>query len=97
MPLYLDVHNKIEALTADGVAGAHAKDLEVQHKHGVKYLRYWFDEGTGKVSASARPRARKPPRPCTGKRTASWRTRSLRSRKGASDCGRQRPHPQGLC
>ncbi len=49
MPLYLDVHNKIEALTADGVADAHRKDLEVQHKHGVKYLRYWFDEGTGKV------------------------------------------------
>ena len=49
MPLYLDVHNKIEALTSDGVADAHRKDLEVQHKHGVKYLRYWFDEGTGKV------------------------------------------------
>lgn len=49
MPLYLDVHNKIEALTGDGVADAHRKDLEVQHKHGVKYLRYWFDEGTGKV------------------------------------------------
>jgi len=39
MPHYLDVHNKIEALTADGLAGAHRKDLEVQHKHGVKYLR----------------------------------------------------------
>jgi hypothetical protein len=23
--------------------------LACQHKHGVKYLRYWFDEGTGKV------------------------------------------------
>jgi hypothetical protein len=22
---------------------------DIQHKHGVKYLRYWFDEGTGKV------------------------------------------------
>jgi hypothetical protein len=21
----------------------------VQHKHGVNYIRYWFDEGTGKV------------------------------------------------
>ena len=49
MPLYLDVHNKIDGLTADGVAEAHRKDLEVQQKHGVKYLRYWFDEGTGKV------------------------------------------------
>ena len=49
MALYLDVHNKIDGLTADGVAEDHRKDLEVQQKHGVKYLRYWFDEGTGKV------------------------------------------------
>ena len=49
MPLYLDVHNKIENLTAGGAADAHRRDLEVQNKYGVKYLRYWFDEGTGKV------------------------------------------------
>jgi len=49
MPLYLDVHNRIEALTADVAADAHRKDLEIQQKHGVNYLRYWFDEGTGKV------------------------------------------------
>lgn len=49
MPLYLDVHAKIEGLTADLAADAHRKDLEIQQKHGVKYLRYWFDEGNGKV------------------------------------------------
>jgi hypothetical protein len=49
MALYLDVHNKIDGLTTDGAAEAHRKDLEVQQKHGVNYLRYWFDEGTGKV------------------------------------------------
>jgi len=49
MPLYLDVHNKIDGLTADAAADAHRKDLEIQQKHGVRYLRYWFDEGTGKV------------------------------------------------
>jgi peptidyl-tRNA hydrolase len=49
MPLYLDVHAKIEGLTADVAADAHRKDLAIQQKHGVKYLRYWFDEGTGKV------------------------------------------------
>jgi hypothetical protein len=49
MPLYLDVHNKIEALTEEVAADAHRRDLEIQQKHGVKYLRYWFDEGTGKV------------------------------------------------
>jgi hypothetical protein len=49
MPLYLDVHHKIPGLTSAGVRDAHTKDLEVQHKHGVQYLRYWYDEGTGKV------------------------------------------------
>jgi hypothetical protein len=49
MPLYLDTHNKVEGLTADMIADAHARDLQVQEKHGVKYMRYWFDEATGKV------------------------------------------------
>jgi hypothetical protein len=49
MPLFLDVHNRIPNLTSDGAADAHRKDLETQTKYGVKYLRYWFDEGTGKV------------------------------------------------
>lgn len=49
MPLYLDIHNKIEGLTGSALGDAHQKDLAVQHKHGVNYIRYWFDEGTGKV------------------------------------------------
>lgn len=49
MPLYLDIHHKVQGLTRDGVADAHRKDLEVQHKYRVSYLRYWYDEGTGKV------------------------------------------------
>jgi hypothetical protein len=49
MPLYLDVHHKIDGLKSEALAHAHQKDLEVQHKYGVSYLRYWFDEGTGKV------------------------------------------------
>ncbi len=49
MPLYMDVHHHVEGLTADAVEGAHQRDLEVQEKYGVKYLKYWFDEGTGKV------------------------------------------------
>ena len=47
--LYLDVHNKVDGLTAEAVAAAHKKDLEVEGKYGVHYLRYWFDESTGKV------------------------------------------------
>jgi Protein of unknown function (DUF4242) len=49
MPLYMDIHHKVEGLTAEAVAQAHARDLEVQEKHGVNYLRYWYDEGSGKV------------------------------------------------
>ncbi len=49
MPLYMDYHTKVDGLTAEAVAGAHQKDLEVQQRHGTKYLKYWFDEGTGKV------------------------------------------------
>ena len=49
MPLYMDVHHHVEGLTAEAVAGAHKRDLEVQDKHGVNYLKYWFDQNTGKV------------------------------------------------
>ncbi len=49
MPLYLDTHNHIPDLTAEGIADAHAKDLAVQAKHGVTLYRYWFDETTGRV------------------------------------------------
>ena len=49
MPLYLDVHHKVDGLSTEMAAAAHKKDLEVQGKYGVNYLRYWYDEGTGKV------------------------------------------------
>jgi hypothetical protein len=49
MPLYMDIHQHVEGLTKDAVAGAHARDLEVQRKYGVDYQQYWFDEGSGKV------------------------------------------------
>ena len=49
MPLYLDTHDFKPGLTEAAVAAAHARDLEVQGKHGVDYRRYWFDETTGKV------------------------------------------------
>ena len=49
MPLFMDEHNSVEGLTAEAVAGAHQKDLETQARHGVKYLRYWYNEDAGKV------------------------------------------------
>ncbi len=49
MPLYLDIHQKIDGLTRGAAAEAHRKDLQVQQKYGVNYLRYWYDEGTCKI------------------------------------------------
>lgn len=49
MPLYMDTHRNVEGLTADAVIAAHQKDLEVQQKHGVKYLQYWYNEAEGAV------------------------------------------------
>lgn len=48
MPKFMDVHN-MPGATAAKVAQAHQKDLAVQAKHGVKFTRYWVDEGQGKV------------------------------------------------
>lgn len=49
MPLYMDIHQHIPGLTADAIKKAHSKDLEVQKKHGVEYLKYWYDESNGKA------------------------------------------------
>lgn len=49
MPLYMDIHGDVDALTADAVAEAHRRDLEVQGKHGVEYLRYWYNQEEGIV------------------------------------------------
>ena len=49
MPLYMDVHKKVAGANAKTVADAHMKDVEVQGRYGVKYLKYWVDERTGTV------------------------------------------------
>lgn len=49
MPLFMDIHHKVDGATARAVADAHLKDLATQGKHGVSYLKYWLDEGTGTI------------------------------------------------
>ena len=49
MPIFMDIHKSVDDLTAGAVAKAHMKDLEVQEKHGVKYLKYWFNEEEGTI------------------------------------------------
>jgi len=43
------VHTIDGGVTADDVAKAHIADLQTQGRHNVNYLRYWVDEGKGKV------------------------------------------------
>jgi hypothetical protein len=50
MPLFMDVHESLpDGAKASDVAGAHQRDLEIQEKYGVRYLRYWVDDQVGKV------------------------------------------------
>ncbi|CAN5653489.1 hypothetical protein BH11BAC5_BH11BAC5_33740 [soil metagenome] len=48
--LFLDIHELgAGKVTAKDVAGAHKKDLAVQHKYGVNFINYWVDEKAGVV------------------------------------------------
>src|SRR6266481_196017 len=42
MPIFMDRHD-LQATTAEQMADAHLKDLEIQGRYGVKYMTYWFD------------------------------------------------------
>ncbi len=48
MPIFMDRHDMLD-VTAENVAEAHRRDLEIQDKFGVKYITYWYDakRGTG--------------------------------------------------
>lgn len=49
MPLYMDIHTDLGDLTPEAVADAHRRDTEVQERHGVEYLRYWYNTARGQV------------------------------------------------
>ena len=46
MPLFMDRHD-IRTATAEELAQAHQKDLEVQSHHSCKAITYWYDESRG--------------------------------------------------
>jgi len=47
---FMDIHHMgAGKVTASDVAGAHDKDLAVQHKHGVNFVNYWVDEKEGVI------------------------------------------------
>ena len=49
MPRYMDVYSLGGPVTVDDVAKAHMADLQIQNRYDVRYLRYWVDEGEGKI------------------------------------------------
>lgn len=49
MPLFMDIHHLEGGVPAKDVAAAHQADLATQGEFGVNYLKYWVDEGAGKI------------------------------------------------
>ena len=49
MPLFMDVHTIEGGVQVGDVAKAHLADLQTQGAYDVSYLRYWVNEGAGKV------------------------------------------------
>jgi hypothetical protein len=49
MSLFMDIHQHVPGLTREAVVEAHGKDLKVQKKYNVKYLKYWYDDKSGKI------------------------------------------------
>ena len=72
------IHRDVEGLTADALADAHQKALEVQDRHGGKYHRYWYNKEKVRSSAYAKLLAKKQRRLSTARRTDSWQTKPLR-------------------
>ena len=44
MPLFLDLHDLPEGITAQHVAEMHQADLDIEHKYNCRGLTYWCDE-----------------------------------------------------
>jgi hypothetical protein len=50
MPRFQDMHLVPPGeVTPAMLAAGHQLDLAVQDKHGVRYVKYWYDAATGRV------------------------------------------------
>jgi hypothetical protein len=47
VPLYMDVHQELRAVTLEAIREAHLIDLALQQKHGVVFRKYWLDAESG--------------------------------------------------
>lgn len=48
MPVFMDIH-ELHGANAKSVAEAHTADVAMQARYGVDYVKYWFNEKSGKV------------------------------------------------
>jgi Nickel responsive protein SCO4226-like len=49
MAKFMDVHNGFFGVTAEQLAEAHQRDLDIENDEGVHYERAWLDPEAGKV------------------------------------------------
>ena len=49
MAMFMDVHHNFPALTPEQAEHAHGLDLIAAEKLGVKFVKFWYDEATGRV------------------------------------------------
>ena len=45
----MDVHENLGDVTEDDIKSAHQRDLDVQDRHGVSFLTYWFNSPDGQA------------------------------------------------
>ena len=78
MPIFMDRHD-MRGATAENVAEAHRKDLEIQDKYGVKYMTYWYNSERSAGFVSSMHLTPRPPRACIERRMARSRQKSSQS------------------
>jgi hypothetical protein len=49
MARYIDVHTDVRGLTAEDLARAHRRNLDLRRSRGVDRGEYWYDEATPKL------------------------------------------------
>jgi hypothetical protein len=49
MATFMDVHNGFFGVSAEQLAEAHRRDLEIENEEGVHYQHAWLDSDSGKV------------------------------------------------
>jgi class 3 adenylate cyclase len=47
VPIFMDMHDDLGDVTEDDIKAAHQRDLDLQGKHGVQFLTYWFNSPGG--------------------------------------------------